>query len=344
MMRAGSDTLMFREAGEAGSVVAAQASLGRDGIEALGAKLRALGPRAVITCARGSSDHAATFAKYLIETRAGVITASAAPSVSSVYRSESSLDQTLCIAISQSGKSPDLISTARAARDGGAFVVAFVNDPASPLADVAHHVVPLCAGAELSVAATKSYIGSLAALLRAVSSWTQDAGLARAVDDLPGLLGQAWQLDWSAMVDALADAANLYVIGRGIGLGVAQEAALKLKETCGLHAEAFSAAEVRHGPMALVKPGFPVILFRQSDETEAGIDELVVDLAGRGAKLLVAGAAPAGSTCLPTIPAHPAIEPLLQIQSFYRAANALSLARGYDPDKPPHLAKVTETV
>jgi glucosamine--fructose-6-phosphate aminotransferase (isomerizing) len=157
-------------------------------------------------------------------------------------------------------------------------------------------------------------------------------------------LERAWQADWSSLTERLRDVGGLYVVGRGLGLGIAQEAALKFKETCGLHAEAFSAAEIRHGPMALVKPGFPLVVFRQADETGASVDELVAEIVGRGGEVFVAGPATPGAVELPSEPAHPAIQPMLQIQSFYRAVNALSLARGLDPDSPPHLTKVTETV
>jgi glucosamine--fructose-6-phosphate aminotransferase (isomerizing) len=134
------------------------------------------------------------------------------------------------------------------------------------------------------------------------------------------------------------------VVGRGLGLGIAQEAALKFKETCGLHAEAFSAAEVRHGPMALVGPGFPLVVFRQSDQTEASIEALVEEVVGRGGEVFLAGPPVPGAVVLPTVQAHPVLEPMLQIQSFYRAVNALSIKRGFDPDRPPHLRKVTETL
>ena len=334
---------MFAEAAEAAAAIARQIAETRALLPGLGERLRRLDPPLAVTCARGSSDHAATFGKYLIETRTGIPTASAAPSVSSVYGVRPKLDRALCLAISQSGRSPDLIASAQAAKDAGAFVVALVNAAESPLATLADAVVPLSAGTETSVAATKSYIASLAALLAIVAEWSEDAELKQALDAAPALLERAWALDWSPVAERLRGAGSLYVVGRGLGLGIAQEAALKLKETCGLHAEAFSAAEVRHGPMALVKPGFPVLVFSQSDSTEAGVEALVSDLAARGAEVLVAGPACEGATCLPTLPAHPAIEPMLQIQSFYRAAEALARARGLDPDRPPHLAKVTET-
>ena len=335
---------MFAEAGEAAAAVARLRASQGARLHALGERLRSLAPHIVVTCARGSSDHAATFAKYLIETRTGIPTASAAPSTSSIYRVRPALAGTLCLAISQSGKSPDLLSSVEVAKQGGAFVVALVNDVASPLAALADKVIDLNAGPEISVAATKSYITALAAILSLVGEWAQDSELLQAAAAAPDLLEQAWALDWSPLVDGFRSASSLYVVGRGLGLGIAQEAALKLKETCGLHAEAFSAAEVRHGPMALVKAGFPMLVLRQHDGTGASVDELVGDLLEQGANLFVAGKAPQGAARLPIVDAPAILQPMLQIQSFYRAANALSFARRLDPDRPPHLAKVTETI
>ncbi|MBC8022152.1 MAG: SIS domain-containing protein, partial [Burkholderiales bacterium] len=302
-------------------------------------------PRAVVTCARGSSDHAATFAKYLFETRLGVLTASAAPSVSSVYGARQDLRDCLFLAISQSGRSPDLVAAARSAREAGALVVAAVNDESSPLAQLADFKLPLCAGEEKSVAATKSYVASLAALVHLASEWSRDERLRSALGRLPGNLDSAWNLDWSAAVQALAPVTHLYVIARGIGLGVAQEAALKCKETCGLHAEAFSSAEVRHGPQALLRERFPALVFCQDDETRAGTEGLARELSERGVPIFVAGSADArAGRLLPAVASHPVIEPILLAQSFYRFANALAIARGLDPDDPPHLRKVTETL
>jgi glucosamine--fructose-6-phosphate aminotransferase (isomerizing) len=335
---------MFREAAEAPAVVRHQLHANRDVVEGIGNLLRQHPPRAVVTCARGSSDHAATFAKYLVETRTGLLASSAAPSVSSVYSSRHDLDDVLFIAISQSGASPDLLATVEAARNAGALVLALVNAIESPLARAAHHSIPLRAGAETSVAATKSYIASLSAIVHLVASWTRDAALMAALEAAPAQLASAWQLDWSIAVDRLKVAHNLYVIGRGLGLGIAQEAALKLKETCGLHAEAFSAAELRHGPIALVSQGFPVLVMAQHDETRESIETLAVELSRVGADVLLAGSEVLGTRWLPTQRADPAIEPMLMIQSFYRAAEALAVARGRDPDRPPHLSKVTETL
>jgi glucosamine--fructose-6-phosphate aminotransferase (isomerizing) len=337
-------TRMHIEAGQAAQVVRDQLFSNAQEIEQLGERLRLLAPRAVVTCARGSSDHAATFAKYLIETRLGVLTSSAAPSVSSIYDSRPDLTNSVCLAISQSGASPDLLSAVGKAREAGALVISLVNAKDSPLAQRSDHVVPLCAGAETSVAATKSFIASLAAIIHLVSCWAEDRELSEEIRKAPRHLERAWSLDWSAAVERLKSATDLFVVGRGMGLGVAQEAALKLKETCALHAEAVSAAELRHGPMALVRPGFPVLVFSQNDEARAGVEVLAGELVARKADVMIAGSRCQGALHLASEPAHPVIEPMLIAQTFYRMANALSLARGLDPDRPPNLRKVTETV
>ena len=338
-------TSMFREAADAGRIVAEQLRLNRPIAEALGERLRAMQPTGVVTCGRGSSDHAGLYGRYLIEAGTGLLVSSAAPSIASVYAVTQKLGGVVCIAISQSGQSPDLLASVHAAKAGGAFVIALVNVEDSPLAAAADVVMPLRAGSETSVAATKSFIASLSALAQLTGFWLQDQALLDALATLPAQLDAAWALDWSAAQPNLVAATDLYVVGRGPGYGVACEAALKLKETCGLHAEAFSAAEVRHGPMALVKSGFPVLVLPQDDETEADTIGLAAEFAARGAQVMMAGAsADARVIDLPVIQAHPAIQPILMIESFYRLAAGLSVARGYDPDRPPYLNKVTETV
>lgn len=342
--RSAADTRMFQEAAEAPEAVARLLAAQAAPLRELAAILRARPPRAVVTLGRGSSDNAATFARYLIETRLGLVTASAPPSVSSVYDRALNQSGMLAIAISQSGRSPDLVAAARAAREAGAFVLALVNAPGSPLEAAADLAVPLGAGREQSVAATKSFITSLAAVAQLVAAWGRDEALEAALEALPDLLQAAWALDWRAAEDRLIGARGLYVLGRGTGFGVAQEAALKLKETCGLHAEAVSAAEVKHGPMALVGPGFPVLAFVQDDATRPGVEAVVGACLAQGAEVLQAGGGEtAGVWRLPTPSAHPALEPIAFIQSFYRMAAGLALARGFDPDRPPNLKKVTET-
>ena len=339
-----SKTLMLAEAGEAPQRIAAQFARNRAAIAKLGERLRENKPRAVVTAARGSSDNAATFARYLIETRAQTLTSSQAPSIASVYTAQPRLDDSLFLAISQSGRSPDLLAAVTAAKAAGAFTVAFVNAEDSPLASLADNVIPLCAGPEKSVAATKTYLAANAAILDLVAAWTADMELQKAVATLPELLEKAWALDWSAAVPHFARVRDLYVIGRGLGFGLAQEAALKFKETCGLHAEAFSAAEVQHGPMALVGPGFPALIFSQADETRAGVEALAEQFIAAGADVTLAGLKSRQACNLPTLHAHAALQPVLMAQSFYRLVATLSVARGFDPDCPRLLNKITETI
>ncbi|WP_112661629.1 SIS domain-containing protein [Microvirga flavescens] len=339
-------TAMLREAQEAPEVVArllsANASLCRD----LGARLRASPPPFAVTCARGSSDNAATFAKYLLEIHSGLVTASVGPSVTSVYAARPRMRGALFLAVSQSGRSPDILDLAKAGRDDGALTVALVNDTTSPLASTCEVVLPLHAGPEKSVAATKSFIAALAAGLQLVAHWSADEALLAALDKLPEILHQAAQKDWSSAAPLIAKADDLFVVGRGLGFAVAQEAALKLKETSGIHAEAMSAAELMHGPWTLAGENFPILVMSQRDETLGGVNDLVARLNEQNVPVIVAGAADGPARAmLPFVDGvHPFIAPIALIQSFYPLVNAVALARGRNPDAPPRLRKVTETV
>jgi glucosamine--fructose-6-phosphate aminotransferase (isomerizing) len=338
-------TYMFAEAAAAAGVVERQIKSNAKLVESLAAKLAEAKPSVVFTCARGSSDHAATFAKHLFETVLGVPTVSQAPSISSIYGAPlPHMHGQPFILISQSGQSPDLLACAEAARKAGALVIALVNDTKSPLAGLAEHVVPLHAGPEKSVAATKSYIASLAAFTHLTSLWSNDLPLQRALCELPTKLAAAWEADWTPAIETFSRARSLYVLGRGPTLAVAQEAALKCKETCGIHGEAFSIAEVAHGPMALVGPDYPVLIFPPFDKAAAGLATIVEKFTARGAPLAIAGQALAGCRALPIEKGlHPVIAPIAMVQSFYRLVNALAVHRGFDPDNPPMLRKVTET-
>ncbi|RME68282.1 MAG: SIS domain-containing protein [Alphaproteobacteria bacterium] len=342
------ETALFREAGEAPAAIARHLTETAAFIGRLVRAIRAFDPVFVVTCARGSSDHAATYAKYLIETTLGLATASYAPSIASIYGRALKLERALFIAISQSGGSADLVASAQAARAQGALTIAFVNETESPLAQACAWVVPLHAGREHSVAASKSYIASLAAIAHLVAHWAEDAGLQAGLAKLPEQLAAAWTLDWSPALAVLGGAGNSFMVSRGLGLGLAQEAALKCKETAQQHAEAFSAAEVRHGPMALVGKGFPVFMFVPKDRTRDVFVPLAADFVARGAAVVAAGARLDGALCLPSVGADiadvdPRLAPLCFAQSFYRLVNALALARGCDPDRPPYLKKVTIT-
>lgn len=339
-------SLMLREAREAPAAVARALAANAEPCRALGARLREKSPPFAVTCARGSSDNAATFVKYLLEIHSGLVTASVGPSVTSVYEARPRMRDALFLAVSQSGRSPDILNLAQAGRDDGALTVALVNDTSSPLASTCEVVLPLHAGQEKSVAATKSFIAALAAGFQLVAHWSQDQELLDALDTLPDVLARASATDWSAAVPILTEADNLFVVGRGVGFAVAQEAALKLKETSGIHAEAMSAAELMHGPWTLAGDHFPILVLSQQDETLSGVNDLVTKLKEQGVPVIVAGAAEGpASVMLPSVEdVHPYLAPIALIQSFYPLVNATALGRGRNPDNPPRLRKVTETL
>ncbi len=345
-MAQSAQSLMLGEAREAPRAVARMLAEKAGLCSELGERLRGAPPPFAVSCARGSSDNAATFAKYLLEIRLGLVTASVGPSVRSVYAAAPGMRGALFFAVSQSGRSPDLLHLAEAGRAGGALTLAFVNDTASPLAEICEVTLPLHAGAERSVAATKSWICSLAAILQLIAHWAEDRELLRALEALPEALERAAALDWSAALPRLSAAENLFVVGRGIGLALAQEAALKLKEICGIHAEALSAAELMHGPLTLAGPDFPVLVFSQHDEAYQSVADLVATLEARGVPVIAAGPTPGGG-CL-ALPCdaslNPFVTPIASIQSFYPLVERIARERGRDPDAPPHLKKVTETV
>jgi glucosamine--fructose-6-phosphate aminotransferase (isomerizing) len=314
-------------------------------IAAIGRKLRDAGPPVVVTCARGSSDNAAAYFKYLTEMHLGVPVASMGPSIASVYQRPLRLKGAMLVAVSQSGQSPDIVALQAAARAGGAYAVSIVNQADSPLAHQADAVVALHAGEERSVAATKSCLASAVALAAIVAEWADDDALRKAVRRLPETLAGALACDWSAALDALAPAASAYVIGRGPALPVAAEAALKLKETAMLHAEAFSGAEVMHGPLQVLKPGFPVIAFRQADASADAMTAAVARLRGAKGHVFVADTAPDGPDGLPVAATgHGALDPLSALLSFYGLAETVARTRGHAPDAPSLLRKVTETI
>ncbi len=338
-------SLMLSEALEAPMAVARLLAADRDASAELGARLRALDPPAVLTVARGSSDHAAAYLGYLVAARLGRPAASLSMSLVTLYRAPLKGRGLAAFAVSQSGQSPDLVETLAALAAAGALTVAFVNDTASPLAASAEWCFGLRAGAERSVAATKSFIASLAAAARLVGHWRNDAAFLDRLAALPDQLARAARADWTKAVPALAPAGRAIVVSRGLGLAVASEAALKLKEICGLHAEAFSGAELRHGPIALVGPAEPVLVLAPEGPALGDLVRLAAELRARGGAVLLAAPERIAERDL-TLPAtgDPDLDPLAAIQVFYPFAHALALARGRDPDRPPDLAKVTRTV
>lgn len=338
-------TFMLREADESPEAVARLLNTEAKTVEEIGSWFRKSPPALATLAARGSSDHAVTFFKYLLEIRTGIPVASLGPSVASVYEAPLRLGTAIHFTVSQSGASPDIVAMQRAAKAGGARTVAIVNVADSPVGREADLTIPLGAGPEKSVAATKSFIVSAAALAAIVAAAADDAALSRGVASLPDALGATKQVDTGPAVDAIVDAPSLFACGRGPGLGIAEEAALKAKETAGLHAEAFSAAEVMHGPARLVAEGFPVIAFVQRD---AAFDNSIAALR----KLEALGAVTVGFSDSPVgkvpvvVPSTGCglIDPLVSLLSYYRMIESATLRRGLDPDNPRNLRKVTETV
>ncbi len=336
---------MAREVAEIPAAVRRFLDLSADPLRAAAAAMRDRDPPLLATVARGSSDHAATYLKYAAELLAGVPVASVGPSVASIYGRPLRLKNSLCIGISQSGKSPDIVQMLRTAGQGGALTIAITNHADSPMAASANHCLPLQAGVESSVAATKTFVTSALAGLALLAEWQQDQALLAAIAALPETLEQALSQDWSPLSARLSRAQSAYVLGRGPTIGIAAEAALKLKETCGLHAEAFSAAEVLHGPSAIVHQGFPVLVLGVDDAALPHVVATAERLAAQGADVFLTGAAAKGATTLPIATAsHPLLAPLVLAVSFYAFVETLSRRRGFDPDVPPHLRKVTETL
>jgi len=338
-MTGASPSWMQRETAEAGSAVARLWSRSSAALKQAGALLRDLDPPFIAICARGSSDHAAIFFKYACEMQLGLPVVAMGPSIASVYRTPLRLKGAAMLLISQSGRSPDLLAMAKAAQAGGAKVIAIVNDADSPAAELADLTVALEAGPEKSVAATKSCLSSMAAGLAILAEWSRHDALQAALRRLPEELETALAQDWTLMVNTFIAAQSALVIGRGLGLPIAMEAALKLKETTTLHAEPYSAAEVLHGPIEIVRDGFPVLMFRQDDAAGPSLDRCAAALAAAGAKVLVTGRdLPVAHT------SHPATGLIGALASCYFAIEKVAVARGLDPDHPRLLKKITETI
>ncbi|MDI7862311.1 SIS domain-containing protein [Rhizobiaceae bacterium n13] len=337
-------TNMRREIDEIPEVAARLLEQSAGELKRAGLALRQKDPSFLVTVARGSSDHAALFLKYAIELQAGRPVASLGPSLASIYKAPLKLDAAAAIAISQSGKSPDIVAMAEAATAAGAETIALTNTAGSPIAVACHHPLDICAGPEIAVAATKSYVNSIVAGLAILAEWTDDASLRSAVAALPGHFAKAITLDWQPLADDLGDAESLFVLGRGPALAIASEAALKFKETSGMHAEAYSAAEVLHGPVALVEKTFPVLALAARDAAESSVVDVADGLAAKGAFAYVTSDRAQSAKRLPYIKTgHPLTDALTLILPFYGFVESWSRARGLDPDAPVALKKVTET-
>src|SRR3982751_4278159 len=331
---------MASEIGESADVVAkivASRRVTRDIAQRLGIGAAPL----CVMCGRGSSGHAGVFLRYLIETRLRLPVSASAPSVITAFRTPLQLRGALFIVISQSGRSPDLVAATRSARAAGARTVAIVNATSSPVADEAEFVVPIEAGNEHSVAATKTVIGSMAAGAGLVAELADDSALRAALERLPGRLHRGLTLDWSEIAYDLADATAVFVAARGLGLGSAREIALKLSEILRLPSIGLSAAELQHGPRAALSSRTPVLMMRLNDATAVSVDALVQQLRQQKIALHLCGG-PQGS--LPWLALEdPVTDPIAMLVPAYRMIEQTARACGFDPDRPPRLSKITET-
>jgi glutamine---fructose-6-phosphate transaminase (isomerizing) len=331
-------SLMAQEIAETGSILARQLAANESETARIAGLLKQRDPRLVATIARGSSDHAALYLKYLIEIALGVPCASIGPSIASLYDAPLRLDGALAITISQSGRSPDIVALQDAANRAGALTLALVNEVDSPVAHGAQCLLPLHA-------ATKSMIAALVAGAALVGRWVGDEKLDVAIAELPALLSAAVASPSRDLVDLVVAAKSTFVLGRGSTFAVAAEAALKLKETCAIHAEAFSSAEVLHGPAGVIAPGFLIIAFMPADAAREGMSETLARLAAMGAKIVAIDATTSAAKSALLVPAagHPLLTPIVMLHRFYGIVEASAIALGRDPDNPPHLRKVTET-
>ncbi|MGF9565187.1 SIS domain-containing protein [Neorhizobium sp. JUb45] len=337
-------THMRREIDEIPHAVARLLDRSAADLKSAGLALREKDPAFLVTIARGSSDHAATFIKYAVELTAGRPVASLGPSLASIYGAKLKLSGGAAITISQSGKSPDIVAMAQSATDAGAVTVALTNTLPSPLASACTHALDIQAGPELAVAATKSFVNSIVAGLALLAEWTNDADLRNALQNLPEVFAKAVTLQWGDFAAELGDAESLYMLGRGPALAIASEAALKFKETSNMHAEAYSAAEVLHGPVALVEDKFPLLAFAARDAAENSVVEIVESLSGKRALAFATSDKVKSARKLPFVATgHPLTDALALILPFYGFVESWSRSRGFNPDAPVALKKVTET-
>jgi glucosamine--fructose-6-phosphate aminotransferase (isomerizing) len=352
---------MLREIREIPAVVARLLDEGRPEIAAAAEAIRAADPAWVSLVARGTSDHAATHLRYLIETELGIPSGMAAPSTVTIYGARLRWRGGLVIAVSQSGRSPDLIEVVAAARRGGALTIAIVNAADSPLARAAEHVIDCRAGEERAVAATKSYVAELAAGAALVAGLSGSAALSDGLARLPAMLADSLDViarsvhDDAPIVADFAGSERSIVIGRGFEYPTALETALKLKETGRLFAEGYSAADFSHGPVVLSGPEVPILAIRPGGRMGDLVDEGIAAALATGsvpwviggadaARVVPAGLDPTRTLALPLPSDLPeGLTSLATILVGQLLAEAVARRRGYDPDAPPGLHKVSLT-
>lgn len=333
---------MSREVAEIPQAAARLLDKGRETIARVAAALDMNSISHAVVSGRGSSGHAGTHLRYLIETRLGLSAAPAAPSVVTRYGASPRLGDALYILISQSGRSPDLVAAAEQATAAGAQTIAIVNDASSPAARACRHVIPVAAGPELAVAATKTVVNTMLAGLLLVAALAEDEALVAATQTAPERLSQALALDWSPWARRLSPAPAGFVIGRGLSLGPAREAALKAAEVLGVPVLAYSAAEVLHGPKAAIRGEHPILGLNAGGEVSDSIEDALATLARQGSPVF------SGSGPQPTLPGlgpgEPALDAVALLVPVYRALEAQAARLGRNVDSPPGLLKVTETL
>jgi glucosamine--fructose-6-phosphate aminotransferase (isomerizing) len=335
------------EAAEIPNLVAAQAERLAPALAPLVGRLEQHAPALMATIARGSSEHAAAFARYAASLQLGMPTAPLPLSLASVYGRTLRLDRALVLAISQSGASPDSVLATRAARAGGALCVGLLNEQGSALGAELDVEIAIGAGTERAIAATKTFMLSVTAALHLIAAWSRDEALEHALAALPQTLTRCGAENWTAAERALAGASHVFVIGRGPALPIAQELALKLVEVAGLDARAHSAAELLHGPLSLASADTPAIVFAGDRFSHDSVVEAAARLRAAGATVLVldAGAdrAPSGEPIEVPRAGHELLQPLVALNAAYPFIARLARERGRDPDRPPHLEKATLT-
>jgi len=308
------------------------------------------GRRRVLLVARGSSDNAAVYGRYLVETHLGVPAALAAPSVATHYRARLDLTDTLVVSLSQSGRTEEIVEVQRWASSLGAATVAISNDASSPLATECDVPLTTQAGEERAVPATKSYTGQLTALAALAEALDDGDGLTPLLDRVPGEVArvEAAEDGVAGAVDVLADGAEMLVTGRGLVFGTALETALKLEETCGRPVRGLSYADLRHGPIAVVRDGLTAVVVAAEDGPMLGpLADLVADLTARGARVLTIGGddrlAAASSYHVPGPALPEPVAPIGLIVPAQLIVESLARRLGLDPDSPTGLSKVTAT-
>ena len=339
--------LMAKEIAEQPEVLARILDEGLPQIRQVAAQIKAAGPRFVVFAARGTSDHAALYAKYLFEILLGWPAGLASPSTMTAYGAKPDLHDVLFVGVSQSGGSPDLVGSLRTARECGALTLAVTNAPGSPLAEQAQLHIDVCAGSEKAVAATKSYTAELLALYLLVDALRDgDGSAARGlVDATSRVVSGAEQV--RSVAARFAGVERLVVTGRGYSYPTAREAALKLMETSYVAAQAFSGADLLHGPMAMLQDGSAVIAIAAGGVSGQAIAPVLDRLVELGTNLVVVGNAldtdtAVGRLALPAgLPEE--LSPIVEIVPLQMLARELAVIGGHDPDAPRGLRKITET-